>query len=235
MSHQSPPYVYSHPRPAVTVDGVVFGIDDEKQLKTLLIQRRLAPFAGEWALPGGFVRPEEDLLTAVRRELAEETGVADVQLRQLQTFGDPQRDPRGWVITVAYTALVNLRDYRIQAATDAKAADWVSIAQLPTLAFDHAQILQVALTALRSQIRHQPIGFELLPERFTLTQLQQLYEVVLGCPLDKRNFRRKLLKLGFLVELDEKQTSVRHRAARLYRFDPEKYAALTQSGFSFEP
>ena len=230
MSH-----TYSYPRPAVTVDCVVFGLDDDNQLKTLLIQRRLAPFAEAWALPGGFVRPGEDLPAAAQRELAEETGVTGVTLRQLQAFGAPVRDPRGWVITVAFSALVNLRDYRVQAATDAKSAAWVPITDPPPLAFDHEQILQVALVALRSQIRHQPIGFELLPERFTLTQLQQLYEVILGRSLDKRNFRKKLLKLDFLVELNAKQTNVRHRAARLYRFDPDRYAALTQGGFSFEP
>ena len=123
----------------------------------------------------------------------------------------------------------------VQAATDARAAAWFPVVQLPPLAFDHDQIVQVALAALRSQIRHQPIGFELLPERFTLTQLQQLYEVVLGRPLDKRNFRKKLLKSDILIGLDEKQANVRHRAAQLYRFDAEKYAELTQGGFSFEP
>ncbi|MEO0757233.1 MAG: NUDIX domain-containing protein [Cyanobacteria bacterium J06648_16] len=227
-------YTYNHPRPAVTVDCVVFGLDGQNQLKVLLIQRRLAPFVGQWALPGGFVHLSEDLAVAARRELAEETGVVGVTLRQLEAFGTPERDPRGRVITIAYSALVNLRDYRVQAATDAKAAAWFALTDLPALAFDHSEILQVALSTLQTQIRQQPIGFELLPERFTLTQLQQLYETILQRPLDKRNFRKKLLKLGFLVGLNEKEANVAHRAAQLYRFDPDKYQALRAKGFSFD-
>ena len=226
-------YTYEYPRPSLTVDGVVFGLDDE-DLKVLLIQRDLPPFEGQWALPGGFVRMDETLEDAAQRELSEETGLADVYLEQLYTFGDPGRDPRERVVTVAYYALVNLRDHRVQAATDARNAAWFTVDDVPKLAFDHARILRAGLERLRGKVRYQPIGFELLPAKFTLRQLQQLYEKVLDRPLDKRNFRKKILGMGILVELDEIETDVAHRAARLYRFDKSKYDRLTKKGFNFE-
>jgi 8-oxo-dGTP diphosphatase len=225
-------HVYAYARPAVTVDCVVFGLD-QADLKVLLIQRRLEPFQHAWALPGGFVRVDETLDEAARRELAEEAGVTDVYLEQLYTFGDLDRDPRERVVTVAYYALAKLSDHRIRAATDAMGVGWFSLDELPKLAFDHAEIVSRAHERLRGKVRYAPIGFELLPARFTLTQLQRLYELVLGAELDKRNFRKKILSMDLLVETDQVEQGVRHRAARLYRFDKKKYEKLTRQGFSF--
>jgi 8-oxo-dGTP diphosphatase len=225
-------HAYRHPRAALTVDCVVFGLDAD-DLKVLLIQRRDEPFRHQWALPGGFVRVEESVDDAARRELAEETGLTGIFLEQLYTFGDLGRDPRERVVSVAYYALAKLSDHRIRAATDAEEAGWFALDALPTLAFDHARIVACAVERLRGKVRYAPIGFELLPPRFTLTQLQRLYEVVLGQPLDKRNFRKKLLSMELLLETDEVEQGVRHRAARLYRFDRRKYDKLARSGFAF--
>ncbi|HYF52120.1 MAG TPA: NUDIX domain-containing protein [Planctomycetota bacterium] len=226
-------YTYEHPRPSLTVDCVVFGLDEE-DLKVLLIQRNLEPYEGKWALPGGFIKLFESLDEAARRELKEETGVQNVRLEQLYTFGDVDRDPRERVITVAYYALANLADHAVKAATDARHAAWFPVNELPTLAFDHKHILDVALERLKGKVRYQPIGFELLPEKFTLTQLQRLYEKILERELDKRNFRKKILGMDLLIETDEIEQDVAHRAARLYRFDEKKYRRLVQKGFNFE-
>lgn len=227
-------HTYDYPRPAVTVDCVVFGVDHTDQLQVLLIQRRLPPFQERWALPGGFVRPQEPLEEAARRELHEETAVTDVFLEQLKAYGLPERDPRGHTVTVAFFALVNLWNHAVKAATDAKQARWWPLGQLPDLAFDHGMIVEDAIATLRHTIRHRPIGFELLPPRFTLPQLQRLYEIVLDQPFDKRNFRKKLLKLDILVDLQEKETNVPHRAAQLYRFDQIKYQERQNTGFNFD-
>lgn len=227
------PSTYEFPRPALTVDAVVFGLDDE-DLKVLLIRRDLPPFEGKWALPGGFVRVGESLEDSVRRELQEETGIAQVFLEQLYTFGDVDRDPRERIVTVAYYALVKLSDHRIMAATDARDAAWFAVSETRGLAFDHERILAAALERLKGKVRYQPIGFELLPPQFTLSQLQHLYETILEKSLDKRNFRKKLLGMDFLVPLDEVQKDVAHRAARLYRFDRKKYQQLQKRGFNFE-
>lgn len=226
-------YSYEYPRAALTVDCVVFGLD-EADLQVLLIQRDLPPFEGDWALPGGFVRLEESLDEAARRELQEETGIENVFLEQLYTVGTVDRDPRERVVTVAYYALVNLSDHRVQAATDARNAAWFAVDDVPALAFDHPEILEMAHERLRGKVRYQPIGFELLPPKFTLRQIQHLYEVILDRPLDKRNFRKKILSMGILIELDEVETDVAHRAARLYKFDHRKYKRLTKQGFHFE-
>ncbi len=226
-------FTYDYPRPALTVDCVVFGLDDE-DLKVLLIQRDLEPFQGRWALPGGYVHEDEALEDAARRELAEETGLERVFLEQLYTFGDPRRDPRGRVVSVAHYALVKLGDHRVKAATDAREASWFPVWDTPSLAFDHDRILQTALVRLKGKVRYQPLGFELLPPKFTLTQLQRVYEKILERPLDKRNFRKKLLAMDLLVELDEVEQDVAHRAARLYRFDRKKYLQLEKEGFNFE-
>lgn len=226
-------YSYEYPRAALTVDCVVFGLDED-DLKVLLIQRNLPPFEGRWALPGGFVRLGETLEESARRELQEETGIENVYLEQLYTVGDIERDPRERVVTVTYYALVKLTDHQVQAATDARNAAWFAVDDVPPLAFDHAKILEMAHERLRGKVRYQPIGFELLPAKFTLRQIQHLYEVVLDRPLDKRNFRKKILSMDILVELDEVETDVAHRAARLYKFDRRKYLRLTKQGFNFE-
>ncbi|MEO0724687.1 MAG: NUDIX domain-containing protein [Bacteroidota bacterium] len=223
------PYTYEYPRPSVTVDCIIFGLDDSQQLKVLLIQRDRDPFAGKWALPGGFVEMDESLEDAARRELQEETSVENVFMEQLYTFGTLGRDPRGRVISVAYFALVNLSAHTVKAETDARDARWFAIDKVPALAFDHAEILDAALARLRAKVRYQPIGFELLPEHFTLSQLQQLYETVLGVPnLNKRNFRTRILKMGVLQEVGRQQ-NVAHRPAMLYAFDKAKYEELLQN------
>jgi 8-oxo-dGTP diphosphatase len=224
-------HAYEYPRPALAVDCVVFGLDQD-DLKVLLIQRALEP-RHKWALPGGFVHIDETLDDAARRELREEAGVTDAFLEQLFTFGELDRDPRERVVTVAYYALVKLGDHAIRAATDALGVAWFSLDELPPLAFDHRRIVEVAHERLRGKVRWAPIGFELLPPRFTLTQLQRLYELILGTDLDKRNFRKKILSMDLLVETDELETGVAHRAARLYRFDRKKYDKLARQGFSF--
>lgn len=227
------PYTYQYPRAALTVDCVVFGFDGG-DLKVLLIQRALEPFKGRWALPGGFVRVSETLEDAARRELEEETGLKNVFLEQLYSFGKIERDPRERVVSVAYYALVKLSDHKARAATDAVNAKWFPVSKVPRLAFDHADILAVARNRLTGKVRYQPIGFELLPSRFTLSQLQSLYEAVLETRLDKRNFRKKVLSFGLLVPLKETQMTGRHRPAQLFRFDAEKYEKLKQRGFNFE-
>src|SRR6185503_14962328 len=204
------PHTYQYPRPALTVDCVVFGFD-EGELKVLLIQRGLEPFKGKWALPGGFVRVEETVDDAARRELAEEAGLKDIFLEQLYTFGEVDRDPRERVVSVAYFALVKLSAHETKAATDASDARWFPISKVPKLAFDHAEILATALARLKGKVRYEPIGFELLPPRFTLSQLQHLYEAVLETELDKRNFRKKVLGFGLLIPLKERQMTGRHR------------------------
>lgn len=224
---------YQYARPALTVDCVVFGLDDE-DLKILLIKRGGAPFEGSWAIPGGFVELDESLDVAARRELEEETGLKKVFLEQLYTFGAPQRDPRERVVTVAYFALVRLSDHKVKAATDARQALWFSVDDLPKLAFDHDSIIQMAHDRLQAKVRYQPLGFELLPQKFTLRQLQQLYEVILDRELDKRNFRKKILGMEILEETDEVEADVAHRAARLYRFDKKAYRKLMRQGFHFE-
>jgi 8-oxo-dGTP diphosphatase len=228
MSH-----TYEYPRPALTVDCVVFGFDDE-ELKALLIERGLEPFKGKWALPGGFVRVDESLDDAARRELEEEAGLKNVFLEQLYTFGALHRDPRERVVSVAHFALVKLSDHRAKAATDAAEAEWFPISKVPKLAFDHADILATALARLKGKVRYEPIGFELLPPRFTLSQLQHLYEAVLESKLDKRNFRKKVLSFGLLIPLKETQMTGRHRPAQLFRFDADKYEKLKKRGFNFE-
>ncbi len=225
---------YKYPRPAVTVDCVVFGLDlDEENLKILLIQRDIEPFKNKWALPGGFVRMDETLENAALRELQEETGMKDIFLEQLYSFGNPGRDPRGRTISIAYYALVKLGDQLLQADTDAKDVAWFSMNDAPELAFDHELIIELAIERLKGKIRYLPIGFELIPKKVTLTQIQKLYEIILEYKIDKRNFRKKILSMGFLRELDEIEKDVSHRAARLYQFDADKYNELLENGFNF--
>ncbi len=226
-------YTYEYPRPRLTVDCVILGLDESSRLKALLIQRGHDPFKGTWALPGGFVDMEEPLVEAALRELKEETGVSDVFIEQLYTIGTPNRDPRGRVVTVVYFALINLAQHKIGADSDAQDVRWFPISALPALAFDHADIMDMAVQRLRGKVRYQPIGFELLPQYFTLTQLQKLYERILGKELNKRNFRTKILKMNILKE-GAILRGVAHRPAQLYKFDEEKYQDYLKRGFNFE-
>ena len=209
--------------PAITVDVVIFTLRDD-DLQVLLIQRKIPPFEGRWAIPGGFVEASESLEVAARRELQEETGVRDVYLEQLYTFGDPKRDPRGRVVTVAYLALAPA-PLVVQAGSDAADARWWSVAKLPKLAFDHTQILQYALKRLRYKLEYSAVGFQLLPPTFTLTEIQKAYETVLGETLDKRNFRRRILEADILEETGVAGES-RGRPAKLYRFRDDAVAEV---------
>lgn len=211
------PFAYEHPRAALTVDSVVFGLDDG-ELKVLLIQRNLPPFEGRWALPGGFVHLDEDLDAAARRELEEETGISKVYLEQLYTFGDPKRDPRGRVVSVVYFALVDAGRQRIAAASDAADAGWHSVFGPPRLAFDHRKALDYAVWRLRNKLEWTTVGYELLPRKFTLSELQRVYEIILQRPVDKRNFRKKILAQGQIRELNETRADGAHRPAKLYSF-----------------
>lgn len=227
------PHTYKYARPALAVDCVVFGLD-EGDLKVALVQRDIEPFKSRWALPGGFVRVEESLDEAALRALREEAGIDKVYLEQLYSFGDLGRDPRERVVTVAYYALVKLGEHPVRAATDTSDARWFPVGALPGLAFDHDRIVRTALTRLQGKLHYEPVGFELLPRKFTLTQLQHLYETVWERELDKRNFRKKILSMDVLVNTGEKLTDVAHRAPFLYRFDERRYRSLKKSGFYFE-
>jgi len=223
---------------AFTVDNVIFGFD-EGDLKVLLIKRGEAPFDGYWGLPGYFVNENEDLEQAANRVLSELTGLDNVYLEQVKTFGHTNRHPFGRVITVAYYSLVKISDYKINIniqSTVAKKAKWHSVSSIPELAFDHSEILEACFSQLKSRVRVRPIGFELLPPKFTLTQLQHLYEAILDLKngLDKRNFRKKILSMNLLVDLNEMQEGVAHRPAKLYQFDKEKYEQFLLDGYHFE-
>ena len=216
----------------VTVDTVIFTIRD-KALHVLLVKRGIPPFQGRWAIPGGFVKEGETLDDAALRELREETGVKDVYLEQLYSFGDPGRDPRGRAVTIAYFALISHDKVKLQAGTDAVEAQWFPMEKLPQLAFDHGAILDYALTRLRNKLEYTTVGFQLLPEKFTLPELQLVYEVILGRKLDKRNFRRKVEHLGILKPLNEWSKESLRRPARLYRFAAGKFEKLKDKGILF--
>ncbi len=218
--------VTKYERPSVTVDTVIFTLR-QGELQVLLVRRKHWPYEGMWAIPGGFINMDESLEDAARRELAEETGVddPDIYLEQLYTFGDPDRDPRTRVITVAYFALIASDRIRLRAGSDAADTRWFPAYHPPPLAFDHADILAYALRRLRYKLEYTALAFQLLPETFTLTELQEAYEHILGEKLDKRNFRRKVLVANIL----EKTSYVRsgaHRPARLYRFRPDAVAEV---------
>jgi 8-oxo-dGTP diphosphatase len=212
------------PQPLVTVDTVIFALRDD-DLQVLLVRRKHPPFEGAWAIPGGFVEIDETLEAAARRELQEETGLAGVILEQLYTFGDPGRDPRGRSITIVYFAAVPADGVAPRAGDDAAEVGWWSIYHLPPLAFDHDQILRYALTRLRYKLEYTAVGFNLLPERFTLTQLQAAYEIVLGVKLDKRNFRRKILSAG-VIEPAGGYRCGEGRPACLYRYRDDAVAEV---------
>jgi len=219
LVRQQVTYCYDHPRPAVTVDIILF-VFQEEQLRVLLIRRANEPFKEKWALPGGFIGEHEDLYEAALRELKEETNVSNVYLEQLYTVGKPDRDPRTRVITVAYFALLSAEEVaqqEVHGASDAGEARWWDIYELPELAFDHQQILDYALQRLRWKLEWTALGFLLLPSEFTLSELQRVYETILHEPLDKRNFRRKILTAG-VIEPTGNMRAGDHRPARLYRF-----------------
>ena len=201
-------------KPSVTADIVIFTVKDG-ELKILLVKRSLEPFKNKWALPGGFVRLDESLEGAAKRELREETGVKDVYLEQLYTFGDPKRDIRGRVITVAYMALINSEDVKLRAQTDVSEAKWFSVKKIPSLAFDHKIILDYSLKRLKWKFEYTPIAFSLLPAKFTFSQLRGLYEIVFAREFDKRNFYKKIFSLNILEEKG-KQKGVAFRPAALY-------------------
>ena len=218
---------------AITVDNVIFGFD-EGDLKVLLIKRGEEPFNGSWALPGYFVNENEDLETAAKRVLEELTGLRNVFLEQVKTFGRVDRHPLGRAITVAYFSLLKINDFPVQPASIAQKAHWHSVADVKRLAFDHDEILDSCFQRLKLSVRSRPIGFELLPPKFTLTELQHLYEAILETDLDKRNFRKKILSMDLLIDLGETQAGVAHRPAKLYKFDKEKYRQFQAEGFIFE-
>ena len=207
-------------RPSVTVDVVMMSLR-QRDLQVLLVKRGSWPYESMWAIPGGFVNIDESLETAAKRELQEETKVQDVYLEQLYTFGDPGRDPRTRVITVVYFALLDSERLQVKASSDAVDVSWFSVYDLPPLAFDHAKILDYALNRLRGKLEYTTIAFNLLPEQFTLRELQRVYEIILHKKLDKRNFRKKILATGILEDTGAKKMEGTHRPARLYRFNPE--------------
>ncbi len=218
---------------AFSVDNVIFGFDGG-DLKVLLIQRGAPPFKGMWALPGDLVYPNENLETAAERVLEQLTGLKGVYLEQVRAFGAVNRHPLGRVITIAFYSLVKTKDFVPTPASFAQRASWHNIHHLDKLAFDHNEILHDCLIQLKYRVRMAPIGFELLPPKFTLTELQQLYESILETELDKRNFRKKILSMNLLEELDETQEGVAHRPAKLYQFDQERYRQFVEQGYSFD-
>ena len=224
-------YCYKYPHPAVTTDSVIFGFDGTK-LKVLLIERGQEPHKGKWAFPGGFVCMDESCEEGALRELQEETNMSCAYMEQFRTYSNLNRDPRERIITVAYLALVKTQE--VQAGDDASKAQWFDINEVPQLAFDHDVILSDALKHLRERIHFQPIGFELLPEKFTMRQLQNLYESILEVHFDRGNFSKKMLHFNILTPLDETVRPTPKREARLYRFNKESYDDLKQKGFRLE-
>jgi len=206
--------IHSFPKPSVTVDIIIFTIK-ENELKVLLVKRKINPFKDKWAIPGGFVGIKESLEDAAKRELEEETGVKDVYLEQLYTFGEPERDPRGRVITVAYMALINSEEIRLKASTDVSEAKWFPIKKIPQLAFDHKKIFDYSLKRLKWKFEYTTVAFSLLPKKFTISQIQKIYEIVFNKKFDKRNFVKKILFLDILKE-EEIKKDVSHRPPMLY-------------------
>ena len=220
----------------VAVDAIVFGYSKIDGVSVLLIQRKYEPFKNSWAIPGGFVQENESLEAAVRRELLEETGVELNYLEQLYTFGDPGRDPRQRIIAIAYFGLVKASQYQqLKASTDAENAKWFSINKIPLLAFDHKQILNVAIDRLRTKVRYQPIGFELLDKKFPFSDLEKLYTALLDRDINRRNFSKKILSFGFLEETGEvSKPEGKGRPSKIYQFNQKRYRELLKEGFHFE-
>jgi len=224
-------YEYKYPHPAVTTDCVIFGFDGIN-LNVLLIERGIEPYKGCWAFPGGFLNMNESAEEGAARELKEETGLYDVYIEQLQAFSAINRDPRERVITIAFYALVKLSE--VKAGDDAARAQWFKLSDIPSLAFDHEHILRVALSRLKEKLHFEPIGFELVPETFTLPELQNLYEAILEVKFDRRNFQRKMLELGLVEQADPNQVRTARKQPIIYRFNSNKYKELKQKGFRLE-
>jgi 8-oxo-dGTP diphosphatase len=227
MGHKE--YCYKYPRPAVSTDCVVLSFDGD-DMNVLLIERGGEPFKGWWALPGGFLQMDESADDGARRELYEETGIRGVDPEQLYTFSKPDRDPRGRTISIAYLAVVRTSDYEINAADDAASLKWFRFRDVPKLAFDHNEILKLAFEKIIIKLKNTPAAFDLLNIKFTFGQLQKVYESILNIVFDRRNFRRKMMKTGLLVRLDEKMENVSHRAPGLMMFDYNKYRNLRSKG-----
>ena len=227
------PFRNSFFKSAFSVDNVIFGLEDSK-LKVLLIKRSEVPFLNEWALPGDLVKTDENLRDAPKRILNELTGLQDVYLEQVHTFGKVDRHPLGRVVTVGYYSLVNISKVKPRASSIASKVKWFDVFDIETLPFDHFEILGKCIKRLQNSVREMPIGFELLPEKFTLSDVQELYEAVLHKNLDKRNFRKKFLSMGILVDVKEYQTGVAHRPAKLFKFEIAKYEEFKAKGFNFE-
>ena len=224
-------YCYKYPHPAVTTDCVIFGFDGS-ELQVLLIERGIEPFKGKWAFPGGFLNMDETAGEGALRELKEETGLENAYIEQFNTYSDPGRDPRERVITIAHYALVRIQE--VKGGDDAAKAQWFPIEEVPQLAFDHDKILRDAMRKLRERIHFEPIGFELLPEKFTMRDLQILYESILGVKFDRRNFAKKMMHYELLNQLDETVRPTAKRDALLYSFNKENYELFKKKGFQLE-
>ena len=224
-------YCYKYPHPAVTTDCVIFGFDGS-ELQVLLIERGIEPFKGKWAFPGGFLNMDETAGEGALRELKEETGLENAYIEQFNTYSDPGRDPRERVITIAHYALVRIQE--VKGGDDAAKAQWFPIDEVPQLAFDHDKILRDAMRKLRERIHFEPIGFELLPEKFTMRDLQILYESILGVKFDRRNFAKKMMHYELLNQLDETVRQTAKRDALLYSFNKENYELFKKKGFQLE-
>ena len=224
-------YCYKYPHPAVTTDCVIFGFDGS-ELQVLLIERGIEPFKGKWAFPGGFLNMDETAGEGAMRELKEETGLENAYIEQFNTYSEPGRDPRERVITIAHYALVRIQE--VKGGDDAAKAQWFPIDKVPQLAFDHDKILRDAMRKLRERIHFEPIGFELLPEKFTMRELQILYESILGVKFDRRNFAKKMMHYELLNQLDETVRPTAKRDALLYSFNKENYELFKKKGFQLE-
>ena len=224
-------YCYKYPHPAVTTDCVIFGFDGS-ELQVLLIERGIEPFKGKWAFPGGFLNMDETAGEGAMRELKEETGLENAYIEQFNTYSEPGRDPRERVITIAHYALVRIQE--VKGGDDAAKAQWFPIDEVPQLAFDHDKILRDAMRKLRERIHFEPIGFELLPEKFTMRELQILYESILGVKFDRRNFAKKMMHYELLNQLDETVRPTAKRDALLYSFNKDNYELIKKKGFQLE-
>ncbi len=218
----------------IAVDSIIFGFDENaRELKLLILKRNFEPALGKWSLMGGFVNPDESLDHAAERIVSQLTGLKDVYMEQLYAFGELERDPGGRIISVAYFSLIRINDYDRELVKE-HGAFWFPLSEIPELIFDHSEMVIKALRKLRIRARTQPIGFELLPKKFTIPQLQGLYEAIYQTPFDKRNFRRKFLSMNLLEKLDEKEKETSKKGAYYYKFNQKKYEELLQKGFNFE-